>query len=412
MSDLRPFRGYRPRADLVEQVASPPYDVLSSDEARDMARTNPYSYLHVVKAEIDLPPDADVHGDVVYEKSRDNLLGLIDGGVLFRDPEPCFYIYEQRMGAHAQRGLVAGVSAQEYEDGLIKKHELTRPVKEDDRARHVDVLNANTGPVMLTYRAQADIDALVEDVCAGPAVYDFTADDGIGHALWVVSNPALVARVQALFTEVDALYVADGHHRSAAGYRTRNLRRDRNPTHTGDEAYNHYLAVLFPDDQLQIQGYYRAVQDLGGLTPEDFLARVGEAFEVTPTDEPMPSGLHRFTMFLDGRWYELVAREGSFDAAHPVASLDCAILQDKLLDPILDVGDPRTSERVDFIGGIRGTGELERRCGLDMRVAFALYPVSVAQLMAIADADDIMPPKSTWFEPKLRSGMVTRMLDD
>ena len=415
MSLIQPFKGIRPRPDTVEKVASPPYDVLSSDEARKMVRLNPYSFLRVVKAEVDLDPAADVHGEAVYEQSRKNLQEMIGAETLLQDPVPCFYIYEQRMGEHVQRGLMTGVSAEEYEQDLIKKHEFTRPDKEDDRARHVDVLNANTGPVMLTYRASAEIDAFVEDICANSTpVYDFVADDGIGHRMWVVSAEKRVLRLQELFGAVDALYVADGHHRSAAGYRVRNLRRDRNAAHRGDEPYNFYLAVLFPDDQLAIQGYYRAVKDLNGHTSEAFLEAVQESFDLRRLGEgedALPSALHHVTMRLDGQWYELVAKPEAFDASNPVGSLDVAILQEKLLAPVLGIGDPRTDTRVEFIGGIRGTVELERRCELDMAVAFALYPVQVAQLMAIADAGAVMPPKSTWFEPKLRSGMVTRSLD-
>lgn len=412
MSDARPFRGLRPRSDLVERVASPPYDVMNEAEARAMAAGNPYSFLHVVRAEIDFPAGVDSHDDAVYRKGAANLQRLESDGTLLRDDAPSYYVYELTMDGHVQTGIIFGASAQEYEDGLIKKHEFTRRVKEDDRAHHVDILNANTGPVMLTYRARAGIDAVVEEVQQGSAATDFVADDGVRHRLWVVSDQATVAMLRSEFGAVEALYVADGHHRSAAGYRVRNLRRDRNPGHTGSEAYNHYLAVAFPDNQLQIMGYYRAVENLGGLTSEQFLGRVGDAFEVSPTDDSTPREPHHFTMFLDGQWYSLVARPGTFPAADPVQSLDCSILQDNLLRPILGIDDPRTSEGIDFIGGIRGTEELERRCDAEMKVAFALFPVTVAQLISIADAGEVMPPKSTWFEPKLRSGMVTRSLDD
>jgi uncharacterized protein (DUF1015 family) len=412
MSDARPFKGMRPRKDLVEKVASPPYDVMNEAEARAMADGNPYSFLHVVRAEIDFPVGVDSHDDAVYLKGAANLKELEAEGVLVRDQEPAYYVYELTMAGHVQTGIIFGASAQEYEDGLIKKHEFTRRVKEDDRAHHVDILNANTGPVMLTYRAQAGIDRLVEQVQQGAADTDYVADDGVRHRLWVLSDSSLVGQLRTEFSAVEALYVADGHHRSAAGYRVRNLRRDRNPGHTGNEAYNHYLAVAFPDNQLQILGYYRAVETLAGLTQEEFLARVRESFEVTVTSNPEPTGLHHFTMFLDGQWYSLTALPGTFPEEDPVGSLDCSILQENVLRPLLGIADPRTSEGIDFIGGIRGTRELERRCRLDMAVAFALYPVTVAQLIAIADAGEVMPPKSTWFEPKLRSGMVTRSLDD
>ncbi|NTV03632.1 DUF1015 domain-containing protein [bacterium] len=412
MSDIRPFRGLRPRPDLVDQVASPPYDVLDSAEAREMAAGNPYCFLRVSKAEVDLPPDADIHGEAVYQKSVENFRRMIDQGVLAFDAEPSFYVYRLRMGDHVQSGLVAGVSAQEYEDGAIKKHEHTRREKEDDRARHTEMLRANAGPVLLTYKRRDDIHALIERACAGAPAADFTAPDGIGHTLWRVSDPALVAGIRDAFRSVDAIYIADGHHRSASGYRVRNLFRDRNPRHTGEEAYNFFLATLFPDDELRIMGYHRVVRDLNGLTAADFLARVARSFEVAPAAAAEPAAVHEFGMFLDGRWYRLVAKPGTYPAEHPVKGLDASILQDNLLAPLLGIDDPRTDRRIDFVGGMRGTGELERRCRADMKVAFALYPVSVAQLMAIADAGEVMPPKSTWFEPKLRSGVVVRSLDD
>ncbi len=411
MSDIRPFRGLRPRPDLVDQVASPPYDVLDSAEAREMAAGNPYCFLRVSKAEVDLPPDVDVHGDAVYEKSVETFRWMIDQGVLAYDAEPSFYVYQLRMGDHVQRGLVAGVSAQEYEDGSIKKHEHTRREKEDDRARHTEMLRANAGPVLLTYKHRDDVHALIERACARAPVADFVAADGIGHTLWRIDDPRSVADIRDAFRHVDAVYIADGHHRSASGFRVRNLFRDRNPRHTGQEAYNFFLATLFPDDELRIMGYHRVVRDLNGLTTEDFLARVAASFEVAPTSAAEPAGVHEFGMFLENRWYRLTAKPGTYPAEHPVKGLDASILQDNLLAPILGIADPRTSKRIDFVGGMRGTSELERRCRGDMKVAFALYPVSVAQLMAIADANEVMPPKSTWFEPKLRSGVVVRSLD-
>ena len=412
MTDIRPFRGLRPPVALVDKVASPPYDVLSSAEARVMAAGNPYSFLRVSKAEIDLPADVDVHSDAVYEKSAENFRRFIAEGVLARDTRDSFYIYRLRMGGHVQHGIVAGFSVQEYEDDLIRKHELTRREKEDDRARHVEKLMANAGPVLLTYRKRPDITALTARVVAGRPVYDFTAADGIGHTLWIVDDPEQTQALRAAFAAVPVTYVADGHHRSASAFRVRNNLRARNPRHTGQEGYNHFLAVAFPDDELQIMGYHRVVQDLTGHGTADFLAQVGERFPVEPTADPEPRAARSFTMYLDGRWYRLNARCGSFRADDPVKSLDAAILQDNLLRPLLGIDDPRTSKRIDFVGGIRGTGELVKRCQKDMKVAFALYPVSVAQLMAIADAGAIMPPKSTWFEPKLRSGVVVRTLED
>ncbi len=412
MADIRPFPGLRPRPELVEQVASPPYDVLSSAEARQMAAGNPNSFLRVVKAEVDLPEDVDVHSDQVYDRSAANLQRLIDEGVLVPDPQPCFYVYRLRMGDHVQHGLVVGASVDEYEQGTFKKHELTRPEKEDDRARHVERLMANAGPVLATYRAEPAVRELVATICQGPAEFDFTAADGVGHSLWVVSDPDQVAELRAAFEAVPALYIADGHHRSASAFRVRNILREKNPDHTGDEAYNHFLAVLFPDDELAILGYHRVVKDLNGLEPDAFWQQVSEKFEVTETERGEPDRPRCFTCFLDGKWYRLTARSGTFDADDPVHSLDAAILQENLLAPVLGIGDPRTDDRIDFVGGIRGAAELERRCSADARVAFAVHPVSVEQLIAIADAGQIMPPKSTWFEPKLRSGVVVRSLED
>lgn len=411
MSDLRPFPGWRPRPDRVADVASPPYDVLNSEEARAMAAGNPDSFLRVIKAEIDLDPSIDTHSDEVYRRSADNFRRLQTTGVLIQDPAPCFYLYELRMGDHKQLGIVAGTSVQEYADDLILKHEHTRRDKEDDRARHVEVLKANAGPVLLTYRARDEIRELTSAICRrDEATYDFDAGDGVHHRLWVVSDAEDVSALRRAFGQVDALYVADGHHRSASARRVRDIMRDANSDHTGEEPYNHFLAVLFPDDELRIMGYNRVLRDLNGLSSDDFLAKVRENFDIEETDSGRPDGPLQFGMFLDGRWLKLSAREGSFDANDPVAGLDVAILQNNLLGPVLGIEDPRSDKRIDFVGGIRGTGELEKRCAEDMRVGFALHPVSVDQLMAIADNHEVMPPKSTWFEPKLRSGIVVRSL--
>ena len=398
---------------MVEKVASPPYDVLSSAEARQMAADNPYTFLHVVKAEIDLPEDADVHGEEVYRRSAANFARLREDGILIQDETPCFYIYQLRMGDHVQKGIALGASVEEYENGTIKKHELTRREKEDDRARHVEILQANAGPVLFTYRAQDAIRDIIGRISAEQTPeYDFVAADGIGHTVWVVSNPDDVNALVEAFGKVDAQYVADGHHRSASAFRVRNIMRAKNPNHTGEEAYNFFLAVCFPDDELKIMGYHRTVQDLNGNDTDGFLQKVAEKFDIVDADTEEPAELHRFGMYLDGTWYNLIAKEGTFDADDPVKSLDASILQENLLNPVLGIEDPRTDNRIDFIGGIRGSKELVRRCNLDMKVAFSLAPVTVEQLMAIADADAIMPPKSTWFEPKLRSGVVVRSLQD
>ena len=411
MADIRPFQGLRPKPELVQKVASPPYDVLNSQEARELAKDNPMSFLHVVKAEIDFGPDIDTHSGQVYKKGAENLQKFLRDGILIQDASPCFYIYQITMGSHTQLGLMLGASVDEYEKGFIKKHELTRRDKEDDRAHHVDILNANSGPVMLSYHANEEVDKHLETICStSEPVYDFTAEDGIRHVLWVVSDPKDTERIQRNFLNVEAMYIADGHHRSAAAYRVRNIRKEQNPNHTGDEPYNHFLAVAFPDNQLQILGYHRAVKDLAELEPGEFIDKLTEYFDVSETDDPLPQKPRHFTMFLDGKWYGLVAKENSFPADNPVLSLDVSILQKNILESILDLYDIRTNDRIDFIGGIRGTKELEKRCNQDMRIAFALYPTSIGQLMSVSDSGKVMPPKSTWFEPKLRSGMVTRSL--
>jgi len=407
MVDVKPFKGVRPRPDLVEKVASPPYDVLNSAEARVMAGENKHSFLHVVKAEIDLPEDADVHSDEVYQLSADNFRTMREEGVFIVDTTPCFYVYQLSSGDHVQKGLVVGASVSDYENNVIKKHELTRREKEDDRAKHVEMLQANAGPVLFTYKAADQINQIIDKVCSSSKpVYDFTADDGVGHVLWVIDDSNLVNQIQKGFESVDALYVADGHHRSASAYRVRDIMRDKNPNHTGDEEYNYFLAVLFPHDELKIMGYHRVVKDLNGNSSEEFLAKVADSFTVESTDVAEPQAPHQFGMYLDGQWYRLTAKDSICPADDPVKSLDVAILQDNLLAPILGIDDPRTNTRVDFVGGIRGTKELERRVAEDMAVAFSVGPVTVEQLMAIADDDAIMPPKSTWFEPKLRSGVV------
>ena len=413
MSRIEPFRALRPRPDLAARVASPPYDVLSSDEAREMAADNPILFLHVNKPEIDLPPGTDVYSDRVYAQGAANLKRLVEEGIFVREDSPALYLYRQRMGDHVQTGLVAGASIDEYEADLIKKHEHTRPKKEDDRTRHIDALNGNTGPVFLTYKARAEIDGLVERLISATPTYDFTAPDGIRHTLWVVDAASDRDGLVAAFREVPELYVADGHHRSAAAVRIRAQRRAANPDHTGDEAYNFFLSVVFPHDQMLIMDYNRVVRDLGDRDEAAFLRQVEITFEVEPTEEPRPREARSFAMYLRGRWYRLRPRVGTFPEDDPVRSLDVAILQDCLLAPVLGIDDPRSDERIDFVGGIRGLEELEKLVdSSDWAVAFALYPTSIEQLFAVADAGLVMPPKSTWFEPKLRSGLIVRPLDE
>jgi len=403
----------RPRPDLADKVASPPYDVLDSEEARKLGSGNPYSFLHVVKAEIDLPADPAPAGEDIYARSAINFRGMIAEGVLIRDPEPCFYLYRLGMGEHEQTGLVAACSVDEYESGKIKKHEFTRRDKEDDRARHVEALMANAGPVLLTYRQRPGIRELFDEIRRErKPVYDFACDDGIRHTLWVISRPSVKEEVQKVFRPLEALYIADGHHRSASAHRVRDILRAANPEHNGQEAYNYFLAVLFPDDELKIMGYHRVLRDLNGLDAETFIARVAEKFDVSRATRPEPDAQKSWGMYLDGEWYRLIAKPGSYPEDDPIRSLDASILQENLLSPVLGIGDPRVDARIDFVGGIRGSAELERRCEVDMKVAFACAAVSVEQLMAVADRGEVMPPKSTWFEPKLRSGVVVRSLEE
>lgn len=413
MSVMRPFRAYRPRPEHAKDIASFPYDVVSSDEARDLAHGNPLSFLHVGKPEIDLDPAVPLYDDRVYAKGRENLYGLIQRGILAReDPCPCFYVYQQRMGNHLQAGLVGLCSVREYESGRIKRHEHTRKDKEDDRTRHVAECNANAEPVFLTYRARAEIDALVDRVRARIPTYDFTASDGIGHTVWVVDDRTEIETLERHFREVPALYVADGHHRTAAAVRHGQAVRRANPGGGDEGPHEFFMAVVFPHDQLKILDYNRVVRDLRGLAPAAFREALGKGFEIRIADDPRPSRPRSFGMFLEGRWHRLEARRGTYPESDPVRGLDVSILQENVLAPILGIADPRTDKRIDFVGGIRGTAELEKRCREGWAVAFALYPTSLDQLMAVADADQVMPPKSTWFEPKLRSGLLVRLIEE
>ncbi len=413
MAIVKPFRALRPKKEFAEKVAAPPYDVLDSNEAREMAKDNPYSFLHVNKPEIDLDPSINLYDERVYQKGAENLKRLQNEGILFQDEKPQFYVYRQIMGGHQQIGLVACASVDEYEKDLIKKHELTRQEKEDDRVKHILYLNAQVGPVFLTYRAQKEIDKLIASIIEQEPEYNFTSD-GIQHTLWVVDDDKTINEIVELFLQVPVLYVADGHHRSAAAHRVREIKRKENKNHTGQEEYNFFLSVIFPHDQMQILDYNRVIKDLNGLSKEDFLKKVEEKFTIYYPGEDnsiKPSRTHEFSMYLDGKWYKFTAKPGTFDETNPVKRLDVSILQENLLQPILDIGDPRKDKRIDFVGGIRGLKELEKRIKSgNWKVAFALYPTSIEELMAIADAGKIMPPKSTWFEPKLKSGLFVHLL--
>ena len=399
MATLHPFQALRPSRENAVRVAAPPYDVVNTREARELAGGNPDSYLHVSRPEIDLPEGTDDHADEVYSRGTANLADFRKRGVLRADPSPHFYVYAQKMGNHRQVGLVACASVAEYDAGVIKKHEKTRADKEDDRTRHVDEMGAHDEPVFLTYRAAKGIDAVVADVMAGPVEYDMTTQDGVEHRLWV-ADTAASGLIAELFRGVPALYVADGHHRSAAASRVHQLRKGKPGEH------DRFLAVVFPHDQMQILAYNRLARDTKGRSPAQVRAEIEKVFELSPADRPAPEGPLSFGVFLEGRWWRARVRPGSYDAKDPVASLDCSILQDQVLAPIFGITDPRRDRNVDFVGGIRGAKELERRVKEEgWSVAFHLFPTRIEQLLAVSDAGLLMPPKSTWFEPKLRSGL-------
>ncbi len=412
MAHIEPFRALRPRPELAVSVAAPPYDVLSSEEARELAGNNPHSFLHIGKPEIDLPPGADIHSEEVYAKGKENFERFIREKIIIQDPRKNFYIYRQVWGNHIQTGLVAAASCQDYLDDVIKKHELTRPDKENDRMHHIEALEAQTGPVFLTYRCKAAIAALIEEGLNKIPEYDFSTADGVRHIFFVVDDDSLIARLKAEFSGLDGLYVADGHHRSAAAARIKVKRQEVNPKHTGREEYNFFLSVIFPDSQMKILPYNRVVKDLNGLTDRQFLQRISGKFNVRKGTRKIPGGPRQFCMFLADEWYLIEAGPGSFDPSDPIESLDVAILQTNLFAPILDITDPRTDKRIDFVGGIRGTDELEKRVRVGgFKAAFSLYPTTIDQLFTVADRGKIMPPKSTWFEPKLKDGLAVHMID-
>ena len=415
MSVVRAFKAVRPAPELAEKVAALPYDVMNSQEAREMVAGNPHSFLHVDKAEIDLDPAMDLYDTRVYEKARDNLNKMIADGVFIQDDKPCLYIYKQVMNGRAQIGIVGCTAVDDYLNNVIRKHELTRADKEQDRINHVDYCDANTGPIFLTYRAEAAIDGLVAQVMDSKSpVYDFVSEDGIGHTVWVIDEDAAIAAICREFAQVQTLYIADGHHRSASAVRVGQMRRAGKPQYDGSEEFNYFLSVIFPDNHLYVMDYNRVVKDLNGNSKEQFLEKISEKFALsayTGAGELKPEKKHTYGMYLDGKWYLLEAKAGTFDAADPVAQLDVSILQENLLTPVLGIGDPRTDKCIDFIGGIRGLNALTDRVDSgEMAVAFSMYPTTMEDLMDIADAGAIMPPKSTWFEPKLRSGLFIHKL--
>lgn len=409
---IKPFAGVRPPRDLAEQVASRPYDVLNSVEAKQEAGEK--SLLHIIKPEIDFDPIADEHSQAVYDKAVENFKLWQDRGWLVQDPKEMYYIYAQTMDGRTQYGLVAAANVDDYMSGKIKKHELTRKDKEDDRMIHVRIQDANIEPVFFAYPDVDEMNKIVADwVAAHAPEYDFVAADGFGHTFWAITDDAVNARITEIFKNVPAMYVADGHHRTAAAARVGAEKRAQNPNHTGDEEYNYFLAVIFPESQLHVIDYNRVVRDLNGLTPDEFLAKVSESFDVTDmgTEIYKPTKLHNFGMYLNGHWYSLTAKAGTYNDSDPIGVLDVTVLSNLVFDKILNLGDLRTSKRIDFVGGIRGLSELQKRVDSgEMAAAFALYPVTMRQIIDIADTGNIMPPKTTWFEPKLRSGLVIHKL--
>ena len=416
MAVFKPFKALRPVNEYASRVAALPYDVMNSSEAREMVKGNPYSFLHVDKAEIDLEKGVDLYSDEVYKKAKENLEKLEKDGVMKQDEKKCFYIYRQIMNGREQTGLVGCASIDDYINNQIKKHELTRADKEADRIRHVDTCDANTGPIFLCYKECDEVEEIVADFKNNNSpVYDFRTEDGIANTVWVIEDEELNNKLSSLLESAGAFYIADGHHRCASAVNVGKKRREENPQYSGTEEFNFFLAVLFPAKTLAIMDYNRVVKDLNGNTKDEFINKIEDKFQVAKTDSKehfSPKAKHTFGMYLDSEWYVLKAKSGTFNENDPVERLDVSILQSNILSPILSIGDPRTDKRIDFIGGIRGLKELERRVKEDMTVAFSMYPTTLDDLMDIADANKIMPPKSTWFEPKLLSGLFIHKLGE
>ncbi|MCI5902191.1 MAG: DUF1015 family protein [Blautia sp.] len=413
MAVLKPFRAVRPVKEYASKVAALPYDVMSSQEAREMVKGNPWSFLHVDRAEIDLDPSVDIYSDQVYEKASENLKKLQEEQICIQEETPCYYIYRQIMNGRAQAGIVGCASIDDYLNNHVKKHELTRADKEADRIRHVDVCDANTGPIFLTFRTSEEISRIMKTWMEDHSPeYDFQAEDGICHTVWVIDRPEIIEKLEKIFGEIPDFYIADGHHRAASAVRVGQKRREANPGYDGTEEFNYFLAVAFPDEELKILDYNRVVHDLNGETQTGFLEKLKAAFEVERYEGGIchPPKKHTFGMYLNHQWYLLKVKEGVFDEEDPVDRLDVSILQNNVLTPILGIEDPRTSDRISFVGGIRGLQELEKMVDAGMAVAFAMYPTGLDDLMSIADTGAVMPPKSTWFEPKLRSGLFIHKL--
>jgi uncharacterized protein (DUF1015 family) len=413
LSLIRPFAGLRPAPTRAADIAAPPYDVLSTNEARVRVQGKPWSFLHISKPEIDLPVGTDPYTAEVYAKAAENLGKMLAAGVLTRDTAPCYYVYRLIMGSHSQIGLVAAASVADYNTNRIRKHEFTRPDKEDDRVRQIEALNAQTGPVLLAYPNAPQVDAILSKASSGAPDADVTAEDGIRHTIWVIRDAAVLGQLTAAFDSMPALYIADGHHRSAAASRVAAARRAANSAHNGAESYNYFLSVIFPHHQMKIMDYNRVMTDLNGMDAATFLQRIGENFSVQPSTSPVkPVKPGEFGMYLPGQWYRLQIHADLIPVNDPVARLDVSLLQNYLIAPVLGINDPRRDKRIDFVGGIRGLPELEKRVNSDgMAVAFAMFATRMEDLMAVADANEVMPPKSTWFEPKLADGLVSHMLD-
>jgi uncharacterized protein (DUF1015 family) len=414
MAIIRPFRGLRPEPEKAREVASPPYDVLSSQEAREMAKNNPNSFLRVNKAEIDFDDSVNPYGPEVYQRGKDNLQRLIDDGIMIRDSQPCLYLYRLTWQGRSQTGLITLTSVADYDAGKIKKHEHTRPEKVNDRADHITFLEAQVGPVFSTFRHDAAIEDIFRKVAATEPTTRFDADDGVTHELWVIDDKTVTDNLVAAFGKLDCLYIADGHHRSQSASEVCRRFKEKNSNHSGDEPYNYFLNVLFADNELRILAYNRVVNDVGGRSLDEIVKQAAGQFEIAPKDSAVePENIHVFGVYGEGKWYRLESKPGSFEAGHPTRSIDASILAENLIAPQFGITDPKTDKRIDFVGGIRGNEELVRLVDSGKyKVAFSLYPTSISQLLNVADAGEVMPPKSTWFEPKLRSGMVVNLLKD
>ena len=411
MAIVRAFKAFRPKVGLESKIAALPYDVLNSEEAREMVRDNEYSFLHVDRAEVNLPKDTNIYDKAVYEKARDILDKMIQDGLYVQDDNPCMYIYRQTMNGNSQTGLVICAAIDDYINDKIKKHEHTRKDKEIDRINHVDYCDANTGPIFLTYRNQTEISKIMDKWIQNEPLYDFISEDGNRHIIWIINNDSDIKKLTTLFKTIDSLYIADGHHRAKSAVEVGLKRRRENPGYTGEEEFNYFLAIVYPDNELEVLDYNRTVKDLNGLNEDEFLSAIEKNFKIKVSKEAVkPKKKHTFGMYMNNIWYELEAKDGTFNEEDPMERLDVSILQNNLLSPILGIDDPTKSDRIEFIGGIRGIKELEKRANKDMKVSFSMFATTIDDIMSIADSGMIMPPKSTWFEPKPRSGLFIHKL--